>query len=48
MFLIHDHHLGDTKAGEGLETVNFYLVVKVSRMANAGIGADSLAYRVYG
>lgn len=46
-FLIRNHHLGDPDAREDLETVIIYLVDTVSRMANAGIGADGLAYRVY-
>lgn len=47
IFLIRNHHLGDPDAREDLETVIIYLVDTVSRMADAGIGADGLAYRVY-
>ena len=47
IFLIRNHHLGDPDSRKDLETVIIYLVDTVSRMAQAGIGADSLAYRVY-
>jgi HD-like signal output (HDOD) protein len=47
VYIIRNHHLGDPDARADLETIIIYLVDTVSRMAEAGIGADGLAYRVY-
>ena len=47
VYIIRNHHLGDPGARADLETIIIYLVDTVTRMADAGIGADGLAYRVY-
>ncbi len=47
IYLIRNHHLGDRDAREDLETIIIYMADTVSRMTDAGIGTDGLAYRIY-
>ncbi len=48
VYLIGNHHLSDPASRSDFEAVIVYLADTVSQMALAGIGADNLAYRVYG
>ena len=46
--MIKNHHLTDLKAREDFETSIIYLAETISMMDNIGIGADCLAYKIYG
>ncbi len=48
VYLIRHHHLDTPDARRDVETGLVYLADTIARMARAGIGADGLAYRVYG